>query len=215
MSRAGVSLVELLVAVAIVGVGITSAFSQSLDARMAPGDSVELNGVTYQFGDLRQVQGPNYTADVGEFMTNQGHVLRAEKRYYAASMDQAMTEAGIVPGFTRDLFVALGEPIGDGSWGVRINDKPLVRWIWLGAFLMAFGGLLAITDRRYRRTRRQASEPAAAAPLADPQAALHRTSDSAGAATGGVGAMAGRRGWAEGEPGAERTRGTGPAMRRS
>ncbi len=172
-SYLGMVLAHFGFAVTVVGVGITSAFSQSLDARLAPGESVALGGVTYRFEELTREQGPNYTADVGRFVTDTGLVLRAEKRYYAASPEQAMTEAGIAPGFTRDLFVALGEPIGDGSWGVRINDKPLVRWIWLGAFLMAFGGLLAITDRRYRRVRRPAAEQAApkpGAPLAQPQA---------------------------------------------
>ena len=73
-----------------------------------------------------------------------------------------MTEAGIAPGLMRDLYVSLGEPLPDGSWGVRINHKPLVRWVWLGALLMAFGGVLAVTDPRYRRLGRQVP----AAPLA-------------------------------------------------
>ena len=62
-----------------------------------------------------------------------------------------MTEAGIDPGLTRDLYAALGEPLGEGAWSVRLHYKPFVRWIWLGAILMAFGGVLAATDRRYRR----------------------------------------------------------------
>ena len=62
-----------------------------------------------------------------------------------------MTEAGIDPGITRDLYAALGEPLGEGAWSVRLHYKPFVRWIWLGAILMAFGGVLAATDRRYRR----------------------------------------------------------------
>ena len=65
-----------------------------------------------------------------------------------------VAEAGIAPGFFGDLYVSLGEQLPDGSWGVRINDKPLVRWVWLGALLMAFGGVLATTDRRYRRLDR-------------------------------------------------------------
>ena len=66
-----------------------------------------------------------------------------------------MTEAGIQAGVTRDLFVALGEPLADGAWAVRIQIKPFVRWIWLGALLMALGGMLAATDRRYRTGKRQ------------------------------------------------------------
>ena len=68
-----------------------------------------------------------------------------------------MTEAAIQPGFTRDLYVALGEPAGtDGAWTMRFQYKPLVRWIWLGPLMMAIGGLLAASDRRYRRARRPA-----------------------------------------------------------
>ena len=61
-----------------------------------------------------------------------------------------MTEAGIDAGFTRDIYMALGEPLDDDSWSIRLYHKPFVRWIWLGAILMALGGVLAITDRRYR-----------------------------------------------------------------
>ncbi len=61
-----------------------------------------------------------------------------------------MTEAGIDPGFTRDLYVALGEPLENGAWAVRVHIKPFVRWIWLGSLLMALGGVLAASDRRYR-----------------------------------------------------------------
>ena len=145
-------------AVSLIGIGVTSQFSHELDVKMAVGDSAELNGVTWRFNDMRQVQGPNYIADQGEFVAD-GTVLIAEKRRYAAG-GQVMTEAGIAPGFTRDLYVALGEPLPDGAWGVRLNDKPLVRWVWLGALLMAFGGVLAATDARYfRLARRQTAEP--------------------------------------------------------
>jgi len=63
-----------------------------------------------------------------------------------------MTEAGIDAGLFRDLFVALGEPIGENSWAVRVYHKPFIRWIWMGCLLMAFGGLLTMSDRRYRVT---------------------------------------------------------------
>ena len=82
-------------------------------------------------------------------------VLHPEKRLYTVQQS-TMTEAGIDAGFTRDLFVALGEPLEQGAWAVRIHIKPFVRWIWLGGLLMAFGGFLAAADKRYRikvRTR--------------------------------------------------------------
>ena len=137
-------------AVALVGVGVTTAFSHELDVRVNVGESVELNDVIYEFNGVEQVQGPNYSAERLEFVTSTGAMLHPEKRLYPAR-NQVMTEAGIAPGLLRDLYITPGERLPDGSWGVRINDKPFVRWVWLGALLMALGGVLAITDRRYRR----------------------------------------------------------------
>jgi len=166
----GMVLAHFGFAVSMVGIGVTSQFSHELDVKLAVGESADLNGVTYLFRDLRAVQGPNYVADQGVFVTDSGVTLRAEKRRYAAG-GQVMTEAGIAAGFTRDLYVALGEPLPDGAWGVRINDKPLVRWVWLGALLMAAGGVLAVLDRRYRRLGRRARPaPQAATPAAGAQA---------------------------------------------
>jgi cytochrome c-type biogenesis protein CcmF len=82
-------------------------------------------------------------------------LLQPEKRHYAARGNM-MTEAAIDPGFTRDLYVALGEPLEDGAWAVRMQYKPFVRWLWLGGLLMAIGGLLTATDRRYRKQLRPA-----------------------------------------------------------
>jgi cytochrome c-type biogenesis protein CcmF len=71
--------------------------------------------------------------------------------------DMVMTEAAIDPGFLRDVYISLGEPVGDGAWAVRLQVKPFVRWIWLGGLVMAFGGVLAVADARYRRLRRRAA----------------------------------------------------------
>lgn len=80
--------------------------------------------------------------------------MHPEKRVYLVQRSP-MTEAAIDPGLTRDLYVALGEPLNtEGAWAVRIYLKPFIRWIWLGAFLMALGGGLAATDLRYRRQRK-------------------------------------------------------------
>jgi cytochrome c-type biogenesis protein CcmF len=76
-----------------------------------------------------------------------------------------MTQAAINPRFTRDLYVALGEPLGNEAWAVRVHYKPFVRWIWLGAALMALGGLIAVTDRRYRSHRRREAEMTATRPV--------------------------------------------------
>ena len=151
---AGMVVAHLGFAVSLAGVAVTSTFSHAVDARMAIGDTVVLNDVAYRFADLRRVEGPNYVADRGEFVTDGGVLLYPEKRLYEARA-QVMTEAGIAAGFTRDLYVTLGEKLPDGSWAVRINDKPLVRWVWLGALLIALGGTLSITDARYRRLARR------------------------------------------------------------
>jgi cytochrome c-type biogenesis protein CcmF len=74
-----------------------------------------------------------------------------------------MTEAAIDWGFTRDLYVSLGEPLENRAWALRIYYKPYVRWIWLGGVLMALGGILAVTDRRYRIQARKAEAPAGTA----------------------------------------------------
>ena len=84
--------------------------------------------------------------------------LEPEKRIYRVQR-MPMTEAAIDAGITRDLFVAMGEPLGnDGAWSLRIYHKPYIQWIWFGALVMAIGGLLAACDRRYRRQRVLQSE---------------------------------------------------------
>ena len=162
----GMALAHFGFAVSLVGVGVSSAFTVEQDVRLAVGDEVTVRGTTWRFAALRQVEGPNYLADQGEFTTDSGARLLAEKRRYDVG-GQVMTEAGIAPGFWQDLFVALGEPLPDGAWGARISHKPLVRWIWLGALLAAFGGVLAATDRRYwrmaERRRTLVEAPAASA----------------------------------------------------
>ncbi|MDE0422631.1 MAG: heme lyase CcmF/NrfE family subunit [Gammaproteobacteria bacterium] len=160
-SYLGMVIAHLGFAISVVGVGVTSEFSHAVDARMTIGDSVKLNDVEYRLNRVERVEGPNYTADRVEFTTDTGVALYPEKRHYPAR-NQVMTEAGIAPGFLGDLYITLGEQLPDGSWGVRINDKPLVRWVWLGALLMAFGGILAVTDARYRRLSRRQSLPSRA-----------------------------------------------------
>ena len=148
-------------AVCMVGVAVTSEYSEGIDARMSVGESVEVGGVGYTLAALDRVRGPNYVADRAVFETDDGVRLAPEKRTYFARGD-VMTEAAIRPGFFGDRYVTLGEPVADDAWGVRIEHKPMVRWIWLGGLLMAFGGLVAMADGRYRRlaSRDSASAPA-------------------------------------------------------
>jgi cytochrome c-type biogenesis protein CcmF len=163
----GMWLAHIGIAVFIVGATLVSNFGTETDVRMSPGDSHEAAGYRFQFNGAQPVAGPNYRAQRGEFVIYQGDrqiaILYPEKRSYLAG-GMPMTEAGIDPGLLRDLYVSLGEPVGDaGDWAVRLYYKPYVRWIWLGCILMALGGVLAITDRRYRTARSSVPLPAGAA----------------------------------------------------
>jgi len=131
-----------------------------------PGDSTTIGGFQFTFKGTEEVPGPNYAAVRGNFeVRHEGstallRTMHPEKRSYHAS-GQTMTEAAIDTGLVRDLYVSLGEPVGDGAWGVRVYHKPFVDWIWGGAFTMALGGLLALSDRRYR-VRKAAEAPSGA-----------------------------------------------------
>jgi cytochrome c-type biogenesis protein CcmF len=144
---------------------MVSNFGSEQDLRMSPGGTHEAAGYSFKFLGVEDHRGPNYTAERGHFRVFKGDEqvteLWPEKRTYLASQ-KPMTEASIDWGFTRDLYVSLGEPVGDGDWAVRVYYKPFVRWIWLGSILMGIGGILAVTDRRYRTARKTAKVPAGA-----------------------------------------------------
>ena len=155
----GMQLAHVGIAVCAIGVVLVSHGSVERDLRMAPGDSLEMAGYRFVFDGAKHFEGPNFTSDKGTVRVLQNGeevaVLHPEKRLYTVQR-MPMTEAGISAGFTRDLYVALGEPLEDGAWAVRVHIKPYVRWIWLGGLMMGFGGLLAAFDPRYRvkvRTR--------------------------------------------------------------
>ena len=163
---AGMSLAHLGAGVFIAGVTWTTGAGVELDVRLAPGESTALSGYSFRFDGVAPHLGPNYRAVRGTVQVlRDGEpyaVLHPEKRTYLAQ-PEPMTEAAIQPGFTRDLYVALGEPVGtEGAWTMRVQYKPLVRWIWLGPLMMAIGGLLAAGDRRYRPSPRTVREPSAA-----------------------------------------------------
>ncbi|AMO56315.1 heme lyase CcmF/NrfE family subunit [Endozoicomonas montiporae] len=155
----GMHLAHFGLAVTFIGVALSAGYSLQKDVRMYPGDTAQLGNYTYRLDDVVVKQGPNYVSDFGYITALKDDkpvaVLNPEKRLYLVQ-NMPMTEAGISPGLTRDLYVALGEPLGDGSWAVRLHVMPFVRMIWLGSIFMALGGFLAIADRRYRvrKTRR-------------------------------------------------------------
>ncbi len=156
----GMTLAHLGLAVCAIGVTVTSANSVERDVRLRVGETVTVGPYDFHLRSLRQLPGPNYSATEAQIAVRAGGaeltVLTPEKRIYTVQR-MPMTEVAIQPGLTRDLYLALGEPLPDGAWAVRIYYKPFVRWIWLGAVLMALGGALAVSDPRYRLARRQAA----------------------------------------------------------
>ncbi|HTJ55190.1 MAG TPA: heme lyase CcmF/NrfE family subunit [Nitrosospira sp.] len=158
----GMHAAHLGIAVFIIGVTLVGGYETEKDVRMEIGDTVAIGGYTFRFNGATKAPGPNYMADIGnvDVLRNgeKVNVLEPEKRTYNAS-GMAMTEAAIDTGLLRDLYVALGEPLENGAWIVRVYHKPFVDWIWFGCMLMAFGGFLAVTDRRYRLSSRKQREP--------------------------------------------------------
>jgi len=149
----GMQVAHLGIAVFVIGVTMVGAYQEEKDVRMLAGETVQVGGYQIQLQDVTQVPGPNYTAMRGTFLLSKNGaseaILYPEKRSYFSST-MPMTEAAIDVGLTRDIYVSLGEELGDQSWAVRVYYKPFVDWIWGGCLLMALGGVLAISDKRYR-----------------------------------------------------------------
>jgi len=154
----GMQLAHIGVAVFIVGVTLVTGYQAEQDVRMSAGDNVSVGGYDFRLNGIREVAGPNYRAVRAEIDISQnGSLLRTmypEKRSYVAS-GNSMTETAIDTGLFRDLYISLGEPVGNNAWSVRVHYKPFVTWIWGGALLMALGGGLAVSDRRYALAARK------------------------------------------------------------
>jgi cytochrome c-type biogenesis protein CcmF len=167
----GMSIAHFGVGLFTIGVTTVESYKIEKDVVMKPGDATEIAGYKFAFGGLRSLEGPNYTATEGEFTITRDAetvaVLHPQKRTYRVQSNP-MTEAGISVGWVRDLFVALGDDVGNGAWSVRVQYKPMIRYIWLGAWLMALGGLVATTDRRYRPRRVTEQAPATGAMAREP-----------------------------------------------
>src|SRR5829696_6338322 len=157
----GMQVAHLGVAVFIVGVTMVTGYQSEQDVRMERGDVVRAGGYEFQFNGVSDVAGPNYGAVRAEIIVSRNGTeierMYPEKRKYTAS-GNVMTETAIDSGLFRDLYVSMGEPIGGGAWAVRVYYKPFVGWIWGGALLMALGGGLALSDRRYALAARKERE---------------------------------------------------------
>ena len=158
----GMLLAHAGVGVFIAGVTMVNSQETMRELPMRPGEAVTVDGYTFRFDGVVPVVGPNYEALRGIMTVHRDArlltSLATERRIYR-SQDMPTTEAAIDTGFTRDLYVAIGEVAGANTWGVRIYVKPFVKWIWAGCGLMALGGLVAVCDRRYRSRRRATYGP--------------------------------------------------------
>lgn len=141
------------VAVAVIGVALSSGYGIQDDVKLAPGQSVMLAGYRIHFVSESPLNGPNYHGTQAHMIITKGsyeHAVYPEKRLYNVAQ-MAMTDSAIDVSAFRDIYVALGEPLDQSAWSVRLYFKPFVRWIWSGGFLILLGGFLALTDRRYAR----------------------------------------------------------------
>jgi len=163
----GMMVAHLGVAAFTIGVSMVKSHEVERDVKMDVGDSTEVRGYTFTFRGVRELNGPNYVAAQAliEVSRDGRKILdmRPEKRVYRVQQNP-MTEAAIDAGLTRDLYVSLGEMVEGGqAWIVRVYVKPFVDWIWFGCLMMALGGVLAATDRRYRTKVRSEQGVAGAA----------------------------------------------------
>ncbi|ASP40972.1 heme lyase NrfEFG subunit NrfE [Bacterioplanes sanyensis] len=153
MSYMGMIIAHLGVAVSIIGVTMVSNYSLETSVKIAPGESAVLGNYRFEFAEFGHIEGPNFTSDATRFNVWRDEklmeVLTAEKRRYNVS-GQVMTEAAIDVSLLRDVYISMGEPLADGAWGMRLQVKPYMRWVWLGAIFMCIGGGLAVMDKRYR-----------------------------------------------------------------
>jgi len=157
----GMTLSHLGLGLWMLGVACVTGYGVERDVRLSPGASADLAGYEFRFDGVRESQGPNFTADSATVQVERSGrpvaTLAPEKRFYP-SQRSVMTESGVDARLHRDLYVALGEPLDsgnvEGDWSLRLYYKPMIRLVWLGGVLMFFGGLIALSDRRYRLAAR-------------------------------------------------------------
>jgi cytochrome c-type biogenesis protein CcmF len=163
LSYYGMQLAHFGIALMLVGASLTSYFSVERGVLLSPGESVDLGAYNFTLNGSSRIEGPHYVGEEAEITVMRDSelvtALHPERRIYVATGTPS-TEMAIDAGFLRDLFVTLGEQKPDGAWSMTIYVKPFIRWIWLGAIFMAFGGTLAAGDKRYRRLRARQLEKA-------------------------------------------------------
>jgi cytochrome c-type biogenesis protein CcmF len=149
----GMCLAHLGVGMFAIGASGVESYKIEKDVALKPGGSFVIAGYDFKFINAVNVRGPNYDAVEATVVVTRGGkpvtTLKPQKRHFWVQQTDN-SKAAISVNWARDLFVAMGNPLGEDAWSMRIQYKPLVRYIWLGAIVMALGGLLAATDRRYR-----------------------------------------------------------------
>jgi cytochrome c-type biogenesis protein CcmF len=159
-SQWGMSIAHFGLGIFILGATYTSAFNVESDHAVSPGETWDVGGYSITFNGTSNVAGPNFDAVEGQFeLRRNGEFvaeMRPQERVYRVQQSP-MTEAAIDGRIHRDVFIALGQQLGRNPevWSVRVRVKPLIRFIWYGAFIMALGGIIGASDRRYRTARRQ------------------------------------------------------------
>ena len=166
----GMTIAHIGLGVGVLAISAVESYTVERDVAIAPGETVVLGRFAYRFDDMDQIEGPNYDSVRAHItVLRDGKpvaTLNPEQRNYWVQ-NQTLTEAGIFSLWNMDLFAALRADVGAGRWSLRAQLRPLINYIWYAAGLMALGGIIAITDRRYR-TR----------PLADDAAAVERAGAS-------------------------------------
>jgi cytochrome c-type biogenesis protein CcmF len=158
LAKWGMLVAHVGIGIFILGVAMVKAYETASEVKMQPGERASAGGYDFQLMELRETRGANYVAMRATVNVSRNGtpvtVMHPEKRMYLVQR-MPMTEAAIDTNIFRDLYVSLGEPVDDVSWIVRVQHKPLVSWIWGGCLLMALGGLMAASDRRYRIRQRE------------------------------------------------------------
>jgi cytochrome c-type biogenesis protein CcmF len=149
------------IAVTVIGVGLTSIYSELRDVRMDINSPVQVADYEFTLQEIVRLQGPNYIADEARVRVNYKNnfllEMKPQKRRYAAG-GNVMTEVALDVNLFRDLYLAMGQPLENNAWAMSVHFKPFVRWIWLGALMMAFGAVLAVADKRYRKVKATLAE---------------------------------------------------------
>lgn len=158
----GMLLAHFGMACCVIGVCLTTQYSLERDVKLMPGEKLSIAGYDFRLDKTYTINGPNFQGTEGQVSVMKSEkvisVLHPQKRRYHAQGSQVMTEAAISANLWRDLYVALGEPLGEGAWALRVHYKPFVRWMWLGGLLMFAGSLCTVLDKRYRRLTSKSAE---------------------------------------------------------